>query len=152
MGSGILPRDENWVTAIGAVNHDAPPEVLPAHIDPATDRLLVQATVGGQVSVVIEGGTLIIEGGSTATVTSINDSITPATFAVDDGSRIELIVENDSTVALYLLFGSNGTVSATNKSFTIQPQGRMSTSFQGEVNGVWASNASGAAKVTSVTT
>jgi hypothetical protein len=138
MGQGRLPRDENRVTAIGGESNATPGKVVVVGVDEATDRLLVQAI-----------GEVEIDGGDTPTVTSVDDTATSTTLKAANASRKQLIIENDSTVDLYVLFGT-GTASATNKTATIPPKGRVVTAYRGAVVGVWASNASGAAKVTEV--
>lgn len=88
-----------------------------------------------------------------ATVTSVDDSNTVQTLLEANGRRHSVTVFNDSTAVLYVKLGS--AASTTDFSFKLgagsyweMPNGY---GYQGIITGVWASNASGAAKITELT-
>lgn len=85
-------------------------------------------------------------------VSSVSDTATSATLLEADSRRDGLSVFNDSTEILYLLQGI-GTASATNFSVKLaagdyfeSPSPRWARKG---ASGVWANNASGAARITS---
>lgn len=88
--------------------------------------------------------------GTAATVTNVSGSASSTTIKVSNTSRKELIVFNDSTAILYLLYGS-GSASTTNYTLKVFPDTHaIIDSYNGQVNGIWAS-ATGDARVTEVT-
>jgi hypothetical protein len=121
---------------------------------------------GGQVDVtltaplpvrVISGGGG--GGGATAdgeansgTVTSVNDQATSITLLAANSARYGGLIFNDSPATLYVLFAA-GTASLTNFSIELQAdQGYpIPSGYTGIISGIWASDASGAARVTEFT-
>jgi hypothetical protein len=88
--------------------------------------------------------------GTAAAVTNVSGSATSVTIKASNTSRKELIVFNDSTAILYLLYGS-GSASTTNYTLKVFPDTHaIIDSYNGQVNGIWAS-ATGDARVTEVT-
>lgn len=92
-------------------------------------------------------------GGATPTVTSVASATGATTLKAANANRVGLIIANDSTAILYVLFGA-GTPSATNYSIQIPAKGttptdRPITGYTGLVQGAWAS-ANGFAMVTEV--
>lgn len=85
-----------------------------------------------------------------ATVTSVADSASNQTLAAANAFRQAASVYNDSTAALYLKLGA--TASATSFSVLIPPGGyyEVPAGYVGQIDGVWASDASGAARITEV--
>ena len=86
----------------------------------------------------------------TAVITSVNDSNTNQTLLAANAARIKFSVFNNSTVALYLKKGATATTSDFS---VIIPAGGYygDDDYTGRVDGIWASNASGAALVTEET-
>lgn len=96
----------------------------------------------------------IAYGGATPSVVSVTSATGATTLKAANANRVGLIVANDSTAILYVLFGA-GTPSATNYSFMIPAKGttpvdRPITGYTGLVQGAWAS-ANGFAMVTEIT-
>lgn len=88
----------------------------------------------------------------TGTVTSVADSASSQTLLAANTSRKGCIIHNDSTVVLYIKFGT--TASATSFTVRLVPQGSYEMSgpiYTGIITGIWASDASGAARVTELT-
>lgn len=87
---------------------------------------------------------------TTATVTSVNDSDSNQTLLTADTSRKSFKVFNNSTAICYVKYGA--TASATDFTVRLNPYGTLEEAgYSGRVDAVWASNASGAALVTSMT-
>lgn len=90
----------------------------------------------------------------TPTVTNVNDTATSATILASNSSRKGAMITNDSSAALYLLFGS-GTASATNYTVKIAGGGgyfEVPFGYTGQLTGVWATDPNdGAARVTELT-
>ncbi len=89
-------------------------------------------------------------GGATGTRTSVNDAATNQVLKVANANRMEIKVFNDSTATLYL---AEGDTDATTTDYTVKlgPGEFYVTSFRGEINGIWSSDASGAARITETT-
>lgn len=85
---------------------------------------------------------------ATPTQTSVNDTAVSTTLIASNANRLGATIFNDSTVALYVKLG--GTASTT--SFTIkldaQDYYEIPFGYTGVVDGIWASDASGAARIT----
>lgn len=87
---------------------------------------------------------------STGTVTSVNDAATSATLLSSSATRKGFRIFNDSTVTLYVKYGA--TASATDYTVKMVAQSYLEENFYyGRVDGIWASDASGAAKITELT-
>lgn len=95
-------------------------------------------------------------GPATGTITSVNDTNADTTILAANTNRKGATVYNDSTALLYLALAST-TSSATN--YTVQvPAGGFyelpmmeGGVYTGVIKGIWASDASGAARVTEFT-
>lgn len=92
-------------------------------------------------------------GPTDGTASSVNDAASDTTLLAANADRKGATVFNDSTVELKILLGS-GTVSATNFTVPVPAQGYYELPvcqggvYTGVIKGIWASNASGAARVT----
>lgn len=90
---------------------------------------------------------------STARVSAVSvDSTQSVEIAPVSGDREGLMIWNDSTADLYLLFGT-GTASSTDYSFKMEPgdfyEMGNSVIYQGAIQGRWSAvDASGKARVT----
>lgn len=95
-------------------------------------------------------------GATTGTITSVNDAATSTTILAANANRKGATVFNDSTAVLYLALADT-TASAT--AYTVQiPAGgyyELPTTeggvYTGKIVGIWASDASGAVRVTEMT-
>lgn len=87
----------------------------------------------------------------TATLTNVSDTATSTTLLSANAARLGASIHNDSTVVLYVKFGT--TASAT--SFTVKMAAdahyEVPFGFTGRIDGIWASDASGAARITEFT-
>jgi len=84
---------------------------------------------------------------SSATVTSQSDQATNATLLSANANRVGFRIYNDSTAVLYVKYGTT----ATSSDYTVQiaAGGYLEENYYtGRVDGIWASDASGAAKIT----
>jgi hypothetical protein len=88
---------------------------------------------------------------ATGTVTSVNDAATSATCLAANVARNLATLFNDSTVNAYVKFGT--TASATDFTTVIPAQGlyEVPKQYSGRIDCIWASDASGAMRVTEVT-
>lgn len=92
-------------------------------------------------------------GASTGTIASVNDTNADVTILAANADRKGAAVFNDSTALLYLAL-ANVTASATNYSVQIPAGGYFELPpcdggvYTGVIKGIWASDASGAARVT----
>lgn len=103
---------------------------------------------------VTSDGSLRVDGlrrASTATLSNVNDAAVSTTILASNAARLGATVYNDSTVALYLKFGS----SASTTSFTVKLAAdqyyEVPFGYTGILTGIWASDAAGAARVTELT-
>lgn len=89
----------------------------------------------------------------TGTVTSVNDSASSQTLLAANSSRKGFTIFNDSTEILYVKFGA--TASTTSYAVKMQPgdyyEALAGTLYTGIIDGIWANNASGAARITEFT-
>lgn len=88
---------------------------------------------------------------ASAAITSVNDTATSTTLLSSNASRLGFSIFNDSTEILYVKFGT--TASSTDYNVKLQPQGYFEDAFRytGRVDGIWANDASGAAKIAELT-
>lgn len=92
---------------------------------------------------------------SSSTVTSVNDSATSVTLCASNAFRVALYVFNDSDQILYLKLGA--TASLTSFTTKVLPQGFYELPdvagfiYVGVVDGIWAANSTGAARITELT-
>lgn len=90
-------------------------------------------------------------------VTSVDDTNSSTTILAANESRKGAAIYNDSTVTLYLLLkddtatSSNYSVKMMADDFFELPIGQDGNVYKGKITGIWASNASGAAKITEFT-
>lgn len=90
---------------------------------------------------------------ATGTITSVDDTNSSGTLLAANTARKGATFYNDSTVSLYLAM-SDTTASATAFSVIVPPQSLYELPicaggvYTGKVVGIWASNASGACRVT----
>lgn len=85
---------------------------------------------------------------STSAVTSVNDTASSTTLIAADSSRLELIIQNDSSSTLYVKFGT--TASSTDYTAKLYQDDILRTTYTGRVDGIWSSDSTGAAKITAL--
>lgn len=84
-----------------------------------------------------------------ATLTNVNDSAASVTLIASNAARVGAIVFNDSDQALFLKYGA--TASTTSFTYKILAGGTWEMPqpvFTGVVDGIWAADSTGAARVT----
>lgn len=89
-----------------------------------------------------------------ATLSNVGDSASSVTLAASNAARRGLIIHNDSGANLFIKFGA--TASATSYTYKIPPDGHLDYTsggviYTGVVDGIWASDAGGNARVTELT-
>lgn len=108
-------------------------------------------TVDGTVAV---SGTVTTSetNATTGTRTSVNDVATDVQLLASNASRRVATIFNDSTEILYLALGA-AAASLTDYTAQLFPRGYFETPYRytGEIRGIWANNASGAARITELT-
>lgn len=88
----------------------------------------------------------------TATLSNVSDTDSSATLVAANTARIGLLVFNDSDQALYLKYGA--TASTTSYTVKIAAGGYWEMPqpiYAGVVDGIWAANSTGAARLTELT-
>lgn len=80
---------------------------------------------------------------------SVNDTASSTLLLASNSERQGVAIWNDSTAVLYVLLAS-GTASATVCSAKVEADGYYEAppSYKGAIYGIWASDASGAARIT----
>lgn len=86
---------------------------------------------------------------STSSVTSVNDTASSTTLLSSNTSRKEAVIQNDSDQVLYVKFGTTAT--ATDYTARLIQYGILTTTYTGRIDGIWAANSTGAAKITELT-
>ncbi len=121
----------------------------------ATDAVFVKLPVDHSTGVLKVSAT-ITSGGSatppaTATLSNVNDTNVSTTLLSLNASRLGVVIVNDSTVDLYVKFGT--TASLTSFTYHLYPGQTFADSagYTGRIDGIWASDASGAARITELT-
>lgn len=93
----------------------------------------------------------VTSGGSStsSSVTSVDDSASNTELLAANANRKEAVITNDSTSVLYVSFGEAATT--TNYTARLEQYGYVQTDYKGQINGIWASNSTGAARITELT-
>lgn len=90
---------------------------------------------------------------TTATLTNVNDTDSSVALSAANGGRKGWFVFNDSDQALYVNFGA--TASATAFTVKVAAGGFYEMPgdciYRGAINGIWAANSTGAARITELT-
>lgn len=102
-----------------------------------------QGTAGASAWLVTRAGL------SSATLTNVNDTASNVTLLSSNASRKGVTCQNDSTQVLFLKYGTT----ATATSYTVKiPAGGYwempEPVYTGQIDGIWAADASGAARMT----
>jgi hypothetical protein len=87
---------------------------------------------------------------ATGTVTSVNDTASSTTLLSSGATRKGFRIFNDSTQRLYVKYGT--TASATDFTVRVEADGYLEENhYYGRVDGIWAADGSGAARITELT-
>ncbi len=88
--------------------------------------------------------------GATATLTTQADQASSATLLSANSARLAAIIINDSTEILYVKYGITATT--TDWTYRLQAGEDMREElYSGRIDGIWANNASGSARITELT-
>lgn len=90
-----------------------------------------------------------LSGSSSSSVTSVSDTASSTTLLSSNTSRKEAVIQNDSDQVLYIKFGA--TASATDYTARLIQYGILTTAYTGRIDGIWAANSTGAARITELT-
>lgn len=85
---------------------------------------------------------------ATGTVTSVNDTNVSTTCLASNASRLGATVKNDSTVVMYVKFGATASSSSFTVSLAAGDYYEVPFRYTGIIDCIWASDASGAARIT----
>lgn len=87
---------------------------------------------------------------TTGITSAVNDTASSTTLLSSDATRKGFRIWNDSTSTLYVKYGT--TASLTDCTVVLPPSGYLEENFfSGRVDGIWSSDASGAARITALT-
>lgn len=117
---------------------------------PVSDNSTTLSVDDGGSSLTVDGTITARKAAGTATITTQADQASNATLKASNGNRLAIIILNDSTAILYVKYGAT----ATSDDFThkLQPGDVLrEESYTGQIDGIWASDASGKARITELT-
>jgi hypothetical protein len=113
---------------------------------------------GGALTVDDGGSSLTVDGtvtanrtrAATATISTQADAATSATLKASNANRLGIVIVNDSTAVLYVKYGA--TASATDYTYKLSAgESLREELYTGIIDGIWASDASGSARITELT-
>lgn len=84
----------------------------------------------------------------TTAVTAVNDAAISTTLLSANAARTGATVHNDSTVALYLKLGATASTTSFTVKMAADSYYEVPYGYTGVIDGIWASDASGAARIT----
>lgn len=88
---------------------------------------------------------------SSSAVTSVNDTASSTTLLAANANRLGATVYNDSTVALYLKLGATASLTSFTVKMAADSYYEVPFAYTGIIDGIWASDASGSARITEIT-
>lgn len=91
------------------------------------------------------------QGSSSATLANVNDTASSTTLLASNAARRGATIFNDSTVSLYVKFGATASTTSFTVLMAAQAYYELPATpsvYTGVIDGIWASDASGAARVT----
>ena len=89
-------------------------------------------------------------GNATATLTNVNDSASSVTLLSANSARKGATIHNDSTAILYVKFGTTASTTSYTVKMVADAYYEVPFDYTGRIDGIWASDASGAARVTEI--
>ena len=95
-----------------------------------------------------------VQKAATATLTSVNDTASSTTLLSATAGRLGLILYNDSTVACYVKFGTTASTTSFTKRMVPGETWDLTNAlhvYTGRIDAIWASDASGAMRITELT-
>ena len=88
---------------------------------------------------------------ATSVVTSVNDTASSTTLLASNAARLGATIYNDSTVDLYLKLGTTASLISFTVKMVAGSYFECPFGYTGIIDGIWASDASGAARITELT-
>lgn len=85
---------------------------------------------------------------STAATSTVASSTSSVTLLAANPNRVGAVIHNDSNSRLYVKFGATASVSDFTFRLSAQDVLEVPFSYQGIIDGIWAPNVSGNARVT----
>jgi hypothetical protein len=113
-----------------------------------------QQTSANSISVVVASDQSTIpvseDRSSTSSLTNVNDTNVSTTCLSANSGRRKVYMRNDSTVGAYVKYGT--TASSTSHTYRLEPgQTSSETEWDGRIDCIWDSDASGAMRITELT-
>lgn len=169
--SGRLPVDGSGVTQpVSAVSLPLPTGASTAALQtqPGVDigDVTVNNGAGASAVNIQDGGNSITIDGSltvtgttttkeirsaTGTTTSVSDTASNVTLLASNASRLGATVYNDSTVNLFVKLGATASLTSFTVRLTPNAYYEVPYNYTGIIDGIWASDASGSARITELT-
>lgn len=88
---------------------------------------------------------------ATATLTNVSDTATSTTLLALNANRKGATIHNDSTAILYVKFGTTASATSYTVKMAADAHYEVPFGYTGRIDGIWASDASGAARITELT-
>lgn len=88
---------------------------------------------------------------ATPSQTSVNDTASSTTILASNANRLGATVYNDSTAVLYLKLGATASTTSFTVAMAAASYYEVPFGYTGVIDGIWASDASGAARITELT-
>jgi len=88
---------------------------------------------------------------ATATLSNVNDTNVSTTLLSSNTSRKGATIHNDSTAILYVKFGTTASATSYTVKLVADAYYEVPFGYTGRIDGIWASDASGAARITEMT-
>lgn len=91
------------------------------------------------------------ERSGTATTSQVNDTASSTTLLASNADRLGATVHNDSTAILYLKLGTTASATDYTVAMAANAYYEVPYGYTGRIDGIWANDASGAARITELT-
>jgi hypothetical protein len=130
-------------------NSDHRQSVVIGSASVAADVAPVDATAGLKVNLGTDND-IVFTKAAVATITVVNDTASSTTLHTSNSSRLAIIILNASTVGLYVKYGTTAS-SSDYTQFLEAGEVLREELYTGRIDGIWESDASGAARITELT-
>jgi hypothetical protein len=87
----------------------------------------------------------------TATLSNVNDTASSTTLLSANANRIGATIVNDSTEVLFVKLGTTASATSFTKKMAVGEYWEVPFGYTGRIDGIWANDASGAARITEIT-
>lgn len=155
ISAASLPLPTGAATAAGQLpnSHDVT-------VDNGAGAAAVNIQDGGNSITVDDGGGSVTVDGTvtanptrpaTATLSNVNDTNVSTTLLAANANRLGATIHNDSTAVLYVKFGATASTTSFTVKMVADAYYEVPFWYTGRIDGIWASDASGAARVTELT-